>query len=135
MSWKRVGALVLIAAAFQSAPVEGGVFGCFKREKCEPWRSCETECAKPKHSCCLCPEDVPRGDIAFSIPGVTRAGQAVPISNPAVRRALSEGVAREARQNSRALGEETLEDRLGKLEEKVGRIMTLVEKHDEKLNK
>lgn len=141
MSRKWGWALVLPTMfGLHGSAADAGIFGCFKQDKCqcEP----EQECCRPKRKCCLRPADPPRGEVAFTIPGVVRSGQAVPISDAAARRGIHEAAAREFRQSSRGLDEPSVEDRLDKLEKDVARLgeatsrlATVVENLDKKLNK
>ncbi len=112
--------VIAVICGINASPVNAGLFGCFKQEKCQ----CKPDenCCRAKHKCCLCPSEAPRGEVAFPIPGVVRSGQAVSISEAAARRGFQEAAARELRQSSRGVDEPSVEDRLDKLEKDVAAL-------------
>lgn len=114
------GLMVPAVFALQATVVNAGWFGCSKQDKCQC--PTEQECCRPKHKCCLCPPEAPRGEVAFAIPGVVRSGQAVPISDSAARRGIHEAAAREFRQTTRGVDDSSLEERIDKLEKDVARL-------------
>ena len=143
MSRKWTGTLAVLTAVvgidFSTAEAGWLCFG--KSQKCESCCTSPSECCQPKRSCCFHPQEAPRGDIAFAIPGVVRSGQAVQVSDEVVRRGIHEAAAREFRRTDAASGSRGLEeDRLDKLEKDVeklaeltNRLTVVVEKLDRKV--
>lgn len=144
MSRKWAGALTVltVVVGVDVGNADGGWLCFGKREKCETCCTGPSECCQPKRSSCLHPQEAPRGDVAFAIPGVVRSGQAVQVSDEAVRRGLNDAAAREFRRTDNGSGSRGLEDdRLDKLEKDVeklteltNRLTVVVEKLDRKVS-
>lgn len=123
--------MLSVLATWNVATAEAGGLGLWKRD----CGVCGQDCCEKK-SKKFGPADAPRGEVAFAVPGVVRAGQAVPVSDEAVRRGLSDSATREFR----AAGERSVDERLDQLEEDMkrlteltGRLTTVVESLDRKV--
>lgn len=109
-----------------------GIF-CFGRDKkdcCqESLPPCPPECCKPKRHCCLLPPDAPEGEVGFAIPGVVRPGQAIQVSETAMRHAVREAAVRDLKKSAEAVGVgKSSDDRLDDLEKDMKQVKVLMEK-------
>lgn len=132
MSRRWTGTLVILSAmaGMGVASAEAGCFSFCKRAKCD---SCtqQEECCQPKRKCGLLhPQDAPRGEIASAIPAVFRSGQAVQVSDTALRRAFQTEAARDLQAGDGA----GADDRIGRLEKDLNRLSVIVEKLDQKID-
>jgi hypothetical protein len=123
-------AILSAIAGMGVATAEAGCISFFKRAKCDTCQQQE-ECCQPKRKCCfLHPQDAPRGEIASAIPAVFRPGQAVQVSDSAVRRGIQAEAARELQAGDGA----GVDDRIGRLEKDLNRLSVIVEKLDQKID-
>jgi hypothetical protein len=124
---------LLTAGAFIGpalSPASAGLFGCGKKQCCQDeYCRGHDKCCKPKRHCCLCPPEAPEAEIGFAQPGVIRPGQAVPVREASLRRAIQEAAVLDLKRETEAAPlDATSEGRLKTLEENVEQITSRLDR-------
>ncbi len=125
---------VFAGPSLTTASAGFGLF-CLKKNKdcCETDSGrcdCQEKCCKPKKRCCLFPPDAPEAEIGFAQPGVVRPGQAVPVTEASMRRAVRDAAVQDLKQKApeSAAADKNNETRLDDLEKKVEQINTRLDR-------
>lgn len=125
---RSVVAVVTGAALVSSAAIAGEQCNNSCRSCCHA--KCRPCCALLPHRCCLTPGEPPRGEVAFSVPGVVNDERALRVSEASMERAMKRQAAEDFRRETAAEDAET-----GACETRIDQIEADLKELDRRLDR